>query len=333
MATVPRRDTNSSPAAAARLPRGNLKRRLGVERLAVVFPGQGSQKVGMGLEWRDRSSRAARLFADADEVLGFPLSELCFSGPQETLTRTEYAQPAIFVVSLVAWELLREQGIRPQAMAGHSLGEYSALVAAGVMSFEDGLRTVRRRGELMAAIGDRVAGAMAAVLNLPAETVAEICAEASAFGVVEVANYNGPAQTVISGEVAAVEQAMALAKERGARRAIRLEVAAPFHCRLMAPLAAEMAAVLAAVPMQPPSVPVIANVTADYVRTPEEIRAALVEQVAGSVRWTETIQRFAADGVLGTIEAGPGAVLTGITPRVVAELTAMDTNSALAATG
>jgi [acyl-carrier-protein] S-malonyltransferase len=225
--------------------------------------------------------------------------------------------------------LLKEKGIAPEVVAGHSLGEYSALVAAGVMSFEDGLRTVRRRGELMAEIGDRVRGGMAAILNLPAETVAQVCREAGDAGIVEVANYNGPAQTVISGEIAAVERAMALAKERGARRAQRLEVAAPFHSSLMAPLNEKMSAWLNDIPMRAPTIPVLANVTADYVRTPAEIRDALVRQLAGSVRWTEIIERLAADGIEGTIECGPGAVLTGMTPRIVPGLSAMDTSAAL----
>lgn len=285
----------------------------------------------MGRDLAERSPAVAALFAQADEILGLPLTDLCYEGPQETLTRTENAQPAIFTVSVAAWRLLQEKGIAPEVVAGHSLGEYSALVAAGVMSFEDGLRTVRRRGELMAEIGDRVKGGMAAILNLPAETVAEVCRDAADAGVVEVANYNGPAQTVISGEIAAVERAMELAKERGARRALRLEVAAPFHSSLMAPLAEAMGAWLQDIPMQAPSIPVLANVTADYVRTPAEIREALIRQLAGSVRWTEIIERLAVDGIEGTLEAGPGAVLTGMTPRIVPALSAMDTHAALTA--
>lgn len=301
-----------------------------MSKTAFVFPGQGSQKAGMGLDLCEGSAAARELFERADAVLGFPLSQLCFEGPNETLTRTENAQPAIFTVSAIAFHLLQEKGLQPEAVAGHSLGEYSALVAAGVMSFEDGLRTVRRRGELMAEIGDRVKGAMAAVINLAPEQIQEACREASEVGRVEVANFNGPDQTVISGEEAAVDRAIELVKARGAKRALKLNVAAPFHSSLMAPLTEEMAKVLAEVPMQAPRFPVIANVTADYVRTPEEVREALIRQVAGSVRWTETIQRLAAEGFARTVEVGPGRVLTGMTPRIAAGMEAVDTAQALA---
>jgi [acyl-carrier-protein] S-malonyltransferase len=298
---------------------------------AILFPGQGSQKVGMGRAFFEDTEAGRELFQRADSALGFPLSALCFEGPEDQLGRTENTQPALYTVSVIAWRLLEARGLRPTAAAGHSLGEYSALCAAGVLDFEDGLRAVRRRGELMAEVGDRVAGGMVAVLGLPAEAVVEVCAEASAAGRVEVANYNSPVQTVISGEQAGLERAMELAKERGARRCVRLAVAAPFHSSLMAPLAEEMAEVLARIEMRPPQIPVVANVTADYVRTPVEVREALVRQVSGSVRWTESIRRLAADGVELTVECGPGRVLTGLTPAIMPEIGAMDSTEALAA--
>lgn len=304
-----------------------------MSRLAFIFPGQGSQSVGMGRAHYEAHTVARQLFERAEAVLGFSLSQLCFEGPEATLTRTENAQPALYVTGVIAVRLLEERGLVPAVVAGHSLGEYSALAAAGVFDFEDGLRAVRRRGELMAEVGDRVAGGMAAILGLPAEAVAELCAEASAAGddaVVEVANYNTPEQTVISGDTAALERAMALAKERGAKRALRLNVAAPFHSSRMRPLAEEMGRVLTDTPMNAPRLPVIANVTADYVRDPDAIREALTRQVAGSVRWTETIRRLAADDITTTVEAGPGRVLSGMTPRIVKDLRALDTAEALA---
>jgi [acyl-carrier-protein] S-malonyltransferase len=283
----------------------------------------------MGREFYETTPVGKELFDQADALLGFPLTQLCFDGPKEDLDRTENTQPAIFTVSLIAWKLLEARGIQPAAMAGHSLGEYSAMVAAGVMSFEDGLRTVRRRGQLMAQGEGLGSGGMVVILGLPVDGVAEVCREASEAGVVEIANYNSPIQTVLSGQEAALERAAALAKERGAKRALRLPVSAPFHSSLMAPVAEQMEAVLAAVPMEAPRVPVVANVTADYVRTPEAIREALVRQVAGSVRWIDSIQRLAADGIEATVEAGPGKVLTGLTPRIVPGMTAMDTAEAL----
>ncbi len=288
------------------------------DRTAFLFPGQGSQKVGMGLDLCEAfPDLKTRLFDRADALLGFSVSALCFQGPEPELTRTENAQPALLLVSIAALEALRRHGVEPDAVAGHSLGEYSALVAAGALAFADALRLVRRRGELMARVGHSVRGTMAAVIGLPPEAVETVCRDAAEAGVVQVANYNSPEQSVISGEAAAVERASALANERGATRVLPLKVSAPFHCRLMAPLREEMVEALAQVAIEAPRVPIVANVTADFVRSPAEIREALADQVAGAVRWTETLQRLAAVGINRFVEVGPGKVLTGLVRRTL----------------
>lgn len=297
-------------------------------RIAFVFPGQGSQKVGMGKDLLDRHPRLREeYFARADAVLELGLTRLCFEGPEAELVETQNTQPAIFVVSMAVLSVLRENGVIPMAAAGHSLGEYGALVCAGVLGFEDALRLVRRRGELMAAVNRRTPGAMAAVIGLSPEQVAKVCeaAQSEGLGVAEPANYNTPQQTVISGEAAAIERAMALAREAGAEKVVRLQVGAPFHCSLMNPLAEEFAAELERYTFKDPQLPVVANVTGDYVRSAADVKDALRRQVAGAVRWTDTVTRLATDGFDTLVEVGPGRTLVGLGRQIRPELTAHST--------
>ncbi len=288
-------------------------------RIAFVFPGQGSQKVGMGRDFAERYPRLIeRYFAPADVILGFGLTDLCFNGPDDALVQTQNTQPAIFAVSMAILDVLRERGVEPEAAAGHSLGEYSALVCAGVLRFEDALRLVRRRGELMAAVNRKTPGAMAAIIGLPPGRVEEICriAGEEGGGVVEPANYNTPEQTVISGEAGPVGRASALAKEAGAARVVPLQVGAPFHCSLMNELGEEFAAELDRYPFADPRLPGVANVTGDWVRTADEVKVALRRQVAGAVRWSDSMRRLAGAGYDTFIEAGPGRALTGMSLKI-----------------
>lgn len=292
-------------------------------RVAFMFPGQGSQKVGMGRDFADRYPELAdRYFKRADEILGYPLSDLCFNGPEEALRQTDNTQPAIFLVSMVVLDVLRSKGVVPEVAVGHSLGEYSALVCAGVLGFEDALKLVRRRGQLMAKVNQRTPGAMAAVMGLAPDVVDAVCRAArdEGAGVVEAANYNTPEQTVISGESGAVQRAIALAKAAGAERVVPLQVGAPFHCSLMKEMGSEFATELDRFEFAPPTIPVIANVSGDYVRTVDEVKDALRRQVAGSVRWTATMRRLAADGCDTFIEVGPGRVLTGMNVKINPDL-------------
>jgi [acyl-carrier-protein] S-malonyltransferase len=286
---------------------------------AYLFPGQGSQHVGMGHDLYEREPAARAVFDRADEQLGFALSRLCFQGPEEELTDTANQQPALLVTSLAIWQVM-QQGDWPQPayLAGHSLGEFSALVAAGSLTFADGLALVRRRGELMKAAGEREPGAMAAILALDAAQVVEICrqAQTSTGRPVQLANDNCPGQLVISGDQEALTEAVRLAEAAGARKVVRLPISIAAHSALMASAAADFAQAVDATPIAAPAVPVIGNVSAQPLTTPDEIRAELKAQLTAPVRWTDSITYLVQQGVDSFVEAGPGDVLLSLVKRI-----------------
>jgi [acyl-carrier-protein] S-malonyltransferase len=281
-------------------------------KTAFLFPGQGSQFVGMGQTLADMYPTARLILETADQALGFPISQLCAEGPEKDLKLTENTQPALLTVSIAAFTVLRENGVRPDYVAGHSLGEYSALVAAGSLRFTDALRLVRRRGRYMQEAVPPGAGAMAALLKLPRERLDEILAQAAQGEVVTAANLNAPDQVVVAGHTGAVHRAMELAKSAGARRAVLLQVSAPFHCPLMEPARVRLEPELAATAFDDPDWPLINNWEAREIRTGADARRGLDEQIPNTVRWEESIRYLAAHGVDRFFEVGPGGVLTGL---------------------
>jgi [acyl-carrier-protein] S-malonyltransferase len=286
--------------------------------IAFLFPGQGSQAVGMGKELASNYAVARRTFEEADEALGYKLSEVCFEGPEEKLKLTEITQPAILTASIAAWRVLQEKSLKADFVAGHSLGEYSAHVAAGTLTFADAVRTVRNRGKYMQEAVPVGVGAMAAILGMPIDQVSEIAKEAAQGEVCQVGNINSPEQIVISGHAGAVNRAVAVAVERGAKKAVILPVSAPFHCALMQPAQDRLAEDLRALSFQNPSSlsPVVCNVDAAMVDSAEASRDALIRQVTGTVKWEPSVRLLIEKGASLFIEVGPGKVLWGLMRQI-----------------
>jgi len=295
--------------------------------IAFVFPGQGSQKVGMGRALADAFPICRQTFDEADAALGEPLSAVIFDGPEDRLTLTENTQPAILAMSTAACRLLESRGITPAFVAGHSLGEYSANVAAGTLAFADALRIVRRRGRFMQEAVPVGEGAMSAILGLDADAVARACAESAEGEVVSPANLNGAGQIAIAGAREAVRRAGERAKALGAKRVIPLPVSAPFHCALMKPAEERLAPELRALPSHDPRVPIVANVDAEPKRSAKDAIEALVRQVSSPVRWEAVVQRLASDGVTTYVEVGPGTVLSGLIRKIHREATVVNLGS------
>lgn len=285
-------------------------------KLAFVFAGQGAQYVGMGRDLVESFEEARATFDEASEALGFDLRSLCFDGPEERLMETENTQPAVLTLDVACMRVLRGFGFEPGVAAGLSLGEYAALVCAEAMEFRDAVRIVRKRGRFMQEAVPLGMGGMAALLGMSEEDVYSVCKEASSFGLVEPANFNCPGQIVVSGEREAVRAAVALAKEKGAARSTLLPVSAPFHCKLMEPAAKKLKDELRRVTVRDPAIPIVANVTADYVKEKERIVPALVSQVASPVLWESSMRRLIGDGYDTFVELGPGRTLSGFIRRI-----------------
>jgi [acyl-carrier-protein] S-malonyltransferase len=298
-------------------------------KVALVFPGQGSQFVGMGKALYEASAAARRIFDQADEILGFPLSRLCFHGPADELEDTINAQPAILTMSIAALEALKERlaeaghRVDPTLVAGHSLGEFSALVAAGVIDFPAGLTLVRERGRLMKEAGEVSPGGMAAVIGLDAVTLAAVCTDAADGSVIAVANDNCPGQTVISGEIAALMRAMEMAKERGAKRVARLGISIASHSPLMARASAGLGEIMSRLEMLAPQVPVVANVTGTAMHSVDDVRQELAHHIERPVNWTRSVAEMVNGGVTTFVEVGPGQVLSGLIRRINRDVTTL----------
>ena len=296
-----------------------------LESVAFLFPGQGSQTVGMGKELAAMYPVAQETFDEADAALGYRLSQVCWEGPEDRLKMTEITQPAILTVSVAAYRVLESMGYAPSYVAGHSLGEYSAHVAAGTLSFTDAVKTVRNRGKYMQEAVPVGVGAMAAILALPLDKVEEVCREAAADGACcDAANINSDGQVVISGSAKAVERGAELAKQKGAKRAVMLPVSAPFHCALMQPAQDRLAADLKALTFNPMEVPLVTNVDAEIIQSPDAARDALIRQVTGSVRWEPSMRALIAKGVHAFVEVGPGKVLSGLMRQIDRSKTALN---------
>ncbi len=291
---------------------------------AFLFPGQGSQAAGMGKELAALYPVARHTFQEADDALGFSLSKLCFEGPDSELKMTEITQPAVLTVSVAAARVLGEKGVVPQFVAGHSLGEYSAHVVAGTLEFVDAVRTVRNRGRYMQEAVPAGQGNMAAILGMPLDTLQQVCADAAQGEVVSPANINSPDQIVISGAQKAVERAAELAKERGAKRAVMLQVSAPFHCAMMQPAQDRLAKDLQQLKFSDPDVPVVANIDAQPKTQADPAREALVRQVTGAVQWLGCVQKLVSLGANMFVEVGPGKVLTGLMRQIDRAQTALN---------
>jgi [acyl-carrier-protein] S-malonyltransferase len=284
--------------------------------IAFLFPGQGSQAIGMSKDLAEQYPIARQTFEEADDALGHKLSQLCFEGPEDQLRLTEVTQPAILTASVAAWRVVNENGLKPRFVAGHSLGEYSAHVAAGTLSFTDAVRTVRNRGKYMQEAVPVGVGSMAAILGMEFDRVAAVCRDAAEGEVCEPANINSQEQIVISGHTAAVERATKLADERGAKRAKILQVSAPFHCSLMKPAQDRLAADLASITFSKPAVGVVCNVDAALLEDADRSRDALIRQVTGSVKWEQSMRLLIAQGVDTFVELGPGKVLCGLMRQI-----------------